>query len=461
MSGIGGNQIHVIMASLVLTMFMGSVEQAIVAPALSAMGATFHTMANVSWVVTGYLLSSTPGTLVAGTMSDIWGRRITLLASLIIFTLGSALCAVAPNMAMLIVGRMVQGLGGGGLLSLPNTIVADIISPRERGRYQVYISGTYAFAGLSGPIVGGFLATYWSWRGVFWAFVPLAILAVVSTERTLRGLPPPKERRRFDGIGTMLLSGTLILLLLAVQSVTRGAEPIFAAFLLVSLILGSAFIRYELRQDDPLLPVSILANRVASVTSGGAFFVMAVNASLAAYLPIFYEARFGFSMSRAGVALALPLLGIVAGSYAGGQYMRRSGQYKLPPVTGAALGAVAYLLLAIGAGISQLAILALTFLAGIGTGACLPPMLVAVQNSVPRHLMGVATSLQICFRSVGGMLGVAVFGIIVLTSSAPEHGFIMFFAGCSAILFIAAVTLMLFLPELPFRATAAAFEENG
>ncbi len=452
-------RIHTIMVSLVVTMFIGSVEQAIVSPALHAMGLAFHAPGAVSWIVTGYLLCATPGTLIAGAVSDIWGRRATLIVSLAIFILGSVLCAAAGSMAMLVAGRMVQGCGGGGLLAVPNTIIADLVAPRERGKYQVYISGTYAFAGLCGPIAGGYFANTLSWRGVFWVFVPLAALAVLAAGRSLHGLPPPKAKRRFDGWGAALLSAVMVCLLLAVHALGAGAWPRLALLLALSAGLGFAFIRWETSQRDPLLPVAILGSRIASATSAVGSCVMAVNASLAAYLPLYYETRFGFSMSAAGLVLTLPLVGIVAGAYGAGQYMRLTGRYKLPPVAGSMISGAAYLGLAAGGAALRPEIYGLTLLAGVGAGSCLPPMLVALQNSVPRQLMGVATALQMCFRSVGGMMGVAIFGLAVLAPKPGAWGFELFFTGSAAVLALAALISALLLPERPFRAMAAVLEE--
>lgn len=476
---ISPGQIHTILASLILVMFMGSVEQAIVSPALPVIADTFHDVNGISWVVTVYLLCATPGTLVVGKLSDIVGRQRVVMASLVIFLAGSLVCAAAINLPWLICGRFIQGAGGAGLISLPNAIVGDIVSPRERGKYQVYISGTYGFAGLAGPMCGGLLTSVFSWRAVFWAFIPLTVFAMIFVNRTLRALPVPASRHRFDYLGAALMSVSMACLLMAIEESRRITTADFMLWMTAALILGAGFIFHELRAREPLLRMTLLRNRVAIATSAGGFLVVAVNASIAAFLPMFYELRFGFSTSQAGFALALPLVGIVLGQYIGGQYMRRYGRYRLPPLWGSALAAVVSMLMAAPAARAALPVfMGLTLLGSMGAGACLPPMLVAVQNALHGREMGVATSLHICARSLGGMTGVAVLGMIVLSAIDPagfttgsvsasvadtnthavDHGFSQFFLGCSATFAAAFAVLLALLKEREFRRHGAALE---
>ena len=476
---ISQRQTHSVLASLILVMFMGSVEQAIVSPALPVIADTFHNANGISWVVTVYLLCATPGTLVVGKLGDIVGRRRVVMASLVIFLIGSLLCAAATNLPWLIAGRFVQGAGGAGLISLPNAVVGDLISPRERGRYQVYISGTYGFAGLAGPMCGGLLTSLFSWRAVFWAFVPLTVFAMIFVSRTLRVLPIPTSRHRFDYLGAALMSVSMTCLLIAIEESRRITAEDFTLWLAAAMILGAGFVFHEFRAPEPLLRMTVLQNRIAIATSVGGFLVVAINASVAAFLPMFYELRFGFSTSEAGFALALPLVGIVLGQYIGGQYMRRYGRYRLPPLWGSALATVASFLMATSAARTALpAFMALTMIGSMGAGACLPPMLVAVQNAMPGREIGVATSLHICARSLGGMTGVALLGMIVLSAVYPagfvpgsmtagalntnmhavDHGFSQFFLGCSVTFAVAFVILLALLKEREFRRHGAALE---
>jgi MFS family permease len=475
---ISPGQIHTILASLILVMFMGSVEQAIVSPALPAIAGHFHQITGISWVVTAYLLSATPGTLVVGKLSDILGRRRVMMASLVVFIAGSLICAAAPSLVWLIGGRLVQGAGGAGLISLPNAIVGDIVSPRERGKYQVYISSTYGMAGLAGPICGGLLTTFFSWRAVFWAFVPLTLFAMIFVSRTLRVLPIPTARRNFDYLGAVLMSGSMACLLIAIQQ-GRAVEGT-SVFWLLAVVLGGMFVIRELRIQQPVLPMRLFQDRVVVATSIGGFLVVATIASFAAYLPILCELGYGLSTSEAGFVLAFPLVGVVIGNYVGGQYMRRTGRYRLPPIWGSAIATIVSVTMAALAVSANLpTFVALTSIEAIGAGACLPPMLVAVQNAMHGREMGVATSLQICSRALGGMTGVAALGTIVLSAlSAPvsaagssdtlqllsasessvSQGFSLFFLGNGAIFAAAFAVLLSLLKEREFRPHAAAIE---
>jgi EmrB/QacA subfamily drug resistance transporter len=475
---ISPGQIHTILASLILVMFMGSVEQAIVSPALPVIAGYFHQVTGISWVVTAYLLCATPGTLVVGKLSDILGRRRVMMASLVVFFAGSLICAAAPSLVWLIVGRLVQGAGGAGLISLPNAIVGDIVSPRERGKYQVYISGTYGMAGLAGPICGGLLTTFFSWRAVFWAFLPLTVFAMVFVSRTLRVLPIPRIRSGFDYLGAVLMTSSMACLLIAIQ---QGHSVDWTpVFWLVAVVLGGAFVIRELRIQQPLLPMRLFQDRIVVATSVGGFLVVATIASFAAYLPILYELGYGLSTSEAGFVLAFPLVGVVIGNYVGGQYMRRTGRYRLPPIWGSAIAAVVSVTMAALAVTANLpTVVALTSIEAIGAGTCLPPMLVAVQNAMHGREMGVATSLQICSRALGGMTGVAVLGTIVLSALSTSIGaavgsdalqllsaskgsvslaFSLFFLGNGAIFATAFAVLLLLFKEREFRPHAASIE---
>lgn len=470
-------------------MLLGTIDQAIVAPALAPIANELGGFDAVSWLVTAYLLTSTTSTPVAGRLSDIHGRRSIVLGALVLFLAGSVVCGWAPDLNTLIVGRGIQGLGGGALMALPNTIVADILSPRERGRYQVYISGTYAVSSLAGPVLGGLLAGHYSWRWIFWINLPLIVIAAVLSWVTLSGLSARRKQHRIDYLGSALMVGSTVCLLLALTWGGRrfawDAWPTMA-LLGGTLVLALLFVVWQKRVSEPLLPLSILHNRIIVVTSIGAVLITMVNIALSIYLPLYLQIGRGQTVGEAGGMLTAPLFGVVLGSYLSGQYMRYSGKYKLPPLAGLA---VAVPILAIFAyGIAELpvaAIIALTLFQGVGIGASLPPMMVSSQNSVPASDIGIATAVHTFFRAVGGTIGVALFRALVLhllvphvnltgsghgelatrlattapasASSAVSRAFGVFFAACAATLALAWIALSN-LRVIPFRATAARFE---
>jgi EmrB/QacA subfamily drug resistance transporter len=484
-----GRQIHTIFCGLVLIMLLGTIDQAIVAPALAPIATEFGGFGSVSWVVTAYLLTATASTPVAGRLSDIHGRRSVVIAALVLFLAGSIVCGWAPDLNTLIIGRGIQGLGGGALMALPNTIVADILSPRERGRYQAYISGTYAVSSLAGPVLGGLLSGHYSWRWIFWINLPLIVIAAGLSWVTLGGLSAQRKEHKIDYLGSALMVGSTVCLLLALTWGGRrfawDALPTVALFG-GTVVLAALFVAWQMRAREPLLPLSILHNRIIVVTSIGAVLITMVNMALSIYLPLYLQIGRGQTVGEAGGMLTAPLFGVVLGSYLSGQYMRYSGKYKLPPLAGLAVAAPVLALLAYGiACLPVVAIVALTFLQGVGIGASLPPMMVSSQNSVPASDIGIATAVHTFFRAVGGTIGVAVFSALILhllgtdaklldgsrtdlhthAAFATEvvgtvrltHAFGVFFAACAATLALAWVALKN-LQVIPFRKTAARFE---
>jgi EmrB/QacA subfamily drug resistance transporter len=483
-----GKQIHTIFCGLVLIMLLGTIDQAIVAPALAPIATEFGGFGSVSWVVTAYLLTSTASTPVAGRLSDIHGRRSIVIAALVLFLVGSIVCGWAPNLNTLIIGRGIQGLGGGALMALPNTIVADILSPRERGRYQAYISCTYAVSSLAGPVLGGLLSGHYSWRWIFWINLPVIALAAGLSWITLGELSAKRKQHKIDYLGSALMVSSTVCLLLALTWGGRrfawDGLPIVALFS-GTVLFATLFVAWQKRAPEPLLPLSILHNRIIVITSIGAVLITMVNMALSIYLPLYFQIGRGQTVGDAGSMLTAPLFGVVLGSYLSGQYMRYSGKYKLPPLAGLAVAVPMLAILAYGiADLPIIAIVALTFLQGIGIGASLPPMMVSSQNSVPASDIGIATAVHTFFRAVGGTVGVAVFSALILhllgtdaklldgprsdlhadaalaVATIPfTHAFGVFFAACATTLALAWLALNI-LPVIPFRETAARLEGN-
>lgn len=476
-----------ILIGLMLIMFLGSLDQTIVAPALPTIARDLGQFNAVSWVVTAYLLCSTAITPIVGKLSDLYGRRGVIAASVAVFLVGSVCCALAPTMFLLIVARGLQGLGGGGLIALSNTVIADVVSPRERGRYQGYISGVFALSGVAGPITGGVFAQYLSWTLIFWINLPVGLLAIYLSDRALRHLPVRGSRHRIDYAGSALLIAATICLLLAL---TWGGHryPWFsgeiASLLGAAVALTYLFVLRQRKAVEPLLPLSLLALPVFRMTSTMAVLVMMVNISIGIYVPLYLQLYRGLPASESGLMLIVPLLGIVAGALISGSFMRATGRYKLPPYIGLPAAIVGLLIIAIGMGeLSLFAIGVCLGLVGIGMGSSMPVMTVATQNAVPPKDIGIATASHSFFRALGGMIGVAVFGALIMgllvghgasNGAAPHdlaeflqqgHGlgdmaphlkraFSAFFGGCALVLVLALIGLLK-LQELPLRQSSA------
>lgn len=470
-------QVHAVFWGLVPVMLLGAIDQAIVAPALVPIATEFRDFNALAWVMTAYLLASTASMPLAGRLSDLHGRRCTVLAALALLLAGSMVCGWASRLDVLLLGRGIQGLGGGALLALPNAIVADILSPRERGRYQAYISCTNAVAGLAGPLAGALLAGHASWRWIFWLHLPLIALAAVLVWRSLGGLPSATAGRRLDTLGAALLFGATSCLVLALSRLGRSAgwtEASTLALLAGGALFTAAFLGWQQRTPHPLLPPTILRNPVIAVTSAGAVLVAMVQVALVIHAPLHLQWIHGWRIGGAGSALAAALSGVVLGAYLSGQYMRHTGRYKAPPLAGLALAALAAGVLAgCHARAPAAAALALMFLLGSGIGLSQPPMTLSSQNAVPPSDIGIATAVQMFSRAVGGSLGIVAFGALVpdaigtaarspgtCDAACVEQGFGMLFAAFAATLGLAWLALTR-LRAIPLREHAAGSERRA
>jgi EmrB/QacA subfamily drug resistance transporter len=401
-----------------LGLFLAALDQTIVATALPTMAAELHGAEHISWVVAAYLLTSTASTPIYGKLSDLYGRRAMITVGICVFVAASMLCGFAQTMSQLIAARALQGLGGGGLIAMAQATVGDVVAPRERGRYQAYISGLWATASVSGPVFGGLFTDYLTWRWVFWINLPIGIVALFVSRRTLRRLGRRTVRRSIDYLGAALLMAAVTCLLL-VTSWGGIVLPWLSAE--VGLLLAGgiglflAFWVWETHAAEPIVPPRLLRNAVFRMSGAASFVNAMVMMGTTAFLPLFLQFVFGMSASNSGL-LVLPMsFGTTIGSLFAGRAMSRTGHYKRWPLIGLIAATAAFLGLALcGAATPSLVVCALTGLVGIGLGMTFPPLLVSVQNAVERHDLGTATGCVAFFRSMGGSLGVATLGAILI-----------------------------------------------
>ena len=260
-------EIRAIVLGIMLAMFLGALDQTIVATALPTIGRHFANLGDLAWVVTAYLLTATAVTPLYGKLSDIHGRRVMMLIAIVIFVAGSLICALAPSMTALVFARALQGLGGGGLMALSQTIVADIVSPRERGRYQGYIGAVFATSSVGGPVLGGFLTEHLDWSLIFWINLPLGLAALGMTSNVLKRVPYQPRTHKLDLIGACLMMSAAVALLLALSWGGRRFDwisPQFGALLLASAVLWGLFAWRLVSTADPFLPLSVLSNPVVA-----------------------------------------------------------------------------------------------------------------------------------------------------------------------------------------------------
>jgi EmrB/QacA subfamily drug resistance transporter len=417
--------IRMIIVGILLAMLLGALDQTIVATALPTIGRELADVGDLPWVVTAYLLTSTAAVPLYGKLSDIHGRRSMMLIAIGLFMLGSIACALAPNMLVLILMRGLQGLGGGGLISLAQTIVADVVSPKERGRYQGYIAGVFAFSSIGGPVLGGIIAEHLHWSVIFWLNLPLGAVALLMTDRVLRQLPRHERRHRLDVLGAVLMVLATVTLLLAL---TWGGvdfpwdSPRILGLFAASALLWAGFVWRVATAAEPFLPLSILLNPVVRDAVIAAFFVMGTLIGLSIFVPVYLESVHHLSASASGLILIALMGGVVVGASSTGQIMGRVTHYKRLPLVGLSVTVVMFGLIALFPGSLPLWLLiALLAIGGMGMGSALPVTTVSIQNAVPLHQLGTATGAANFFRSLGSALIVAGFGAIFFTSIGA-HG---------------------------------------
>ena len=422
-STLSHREVSLIISGVVVAMVLAALDQTIVVTAMPTIGRALGNAESLSWIVTTYLLASTAVTPLYGKVSDIIGRRVTLLFAISVFIFGSLLCAVSPSLIILIIARGVQGLGGGGLISLSQTIIADIVPPKERSRYQVYISGVYMFGSVGGPLLGGFFAEHLHWSLIFWINLPLGIVALLMTNGLLKKLPRHERPHRLDFLGAALMTTASIALMLALNwggNRWAWSSREILSLLAISILLWGAFIWRLRTAPEPFIPTEILRNRVVAMGTATALLIMGCYIGITAYLPIYMELAFGLSSSFSGVALIPFMSGTVVGAIIAGRFLGGAVHYKIPAYVGLVFSILGMAALAMTKYTPSLLIVEL-LMAGlsIGLGTVFPITTVSIQNAVVPHQMGTATGVMNFFRSLGGALIVAGFGA-VLFSQLPN-----------------------------------------
>ena len=421
---LGAAEVRSIIFGILMAMFLAALDQTIVATAMPTIGRELHDMEHLSWVVTAYLLASTAVTPLYGKLSDTHGRRRMLLAAIGAFMLGSIACALAPSMLVLILARGLQGLGGGGLISLAQTIIGDIVSPMERPRYQVHIASVFVASSLAGPVLGGLFAQHLHWSLIFWINLPLGLIAFWMTNAKLRRLPRHERYHRLDVLGAALMVGATVTLMLALNwGGTRFAwlsAPVLG-LCGASAALWAAFAFRLLTAREPLIPLAILSNSVVAAGTVASCFAMGTFIGLTIYMPVYLQTVAGLSASNTGLAL-IPLMGgTVAGATVSGRAMARLRHYKRLPIFGLLASiAVTAILALFPRSLPLPALEAVLACLSLGLGTVLPVVTISIQNAVPLHQLGTATATMNFFRALGGAVAVAAFGAIVLSGVAAR-----------------------------------------
>jgi EmrB/QacA subfamily drug resistance transporter len=449
-----------------LGMFLGALDQTIVATALPTIADDLGGLAHLSWVVTSYLLASTACTPLWGKLGDLYGRRRIFQASILAFLVGSVLCGLSQSMWQLIAARGVQGIGGGGLIVTAQAIVGDLVAPRERGRYQGYFSAVFGITSILGPLVGGFFVDYLSWHWVFFVNLPVGVVALLVTAATLPG-GAGRAEASIDYAGAGLVAGTtgalVVVLSMGGETYAWHSLPVLG---LAGLALagGVGFVFVERRAAEPVLPPRLFAIPVFRVCATLAFVVGVALLGPVTLLPLFLQVATGASPTESGLRMLPLMLAVPITSLVTGRLITRTGRYRLYPVAGTALVAAGLFLLSrmdgrTGAIDASLRMLPL----GVGLGMTMQVFVLAVQNAVEYRDLGAATSGVTLFRALGSVFGVAFFGALFAANLGGEEPSPAATVAALQPVFLAAVPFALVafavsfrLDEVPLRETARA-----
>jgi EmrB/QacA subfamily drug resistance transporter len=411
-------QVVFTMAGIMLALFLASLDQTIVGIALPRIIADLGGFSQYTWVLTSYLVATTVTVLIAGKLSDLYGRKWVLMSAITIFITGSILCGLSSNMNQLIIFRGIQGIGAGAIMGLTFIIIGDLFPPSERGKYAGFLSGVFGISSVIGPTLGGFITDNLSWHWIFFINIPLGILIVILFIFFFPHLRPNIKKPKIDylGITTLALAVVPLMLALSLGGVDyEWSSPIIIGMLVFAFIMALVFIWIESRVSEPIVPMWLFKNNIVAISSVVTFILGFGMFSAIVFVPLYFQGVLGTTATASGTFLTPMMLGVVFGALVSGQLLSRAGgHYRLQGAIGISIMLTGMFLLSkMTAETSNATAIRNIVITGLGLGTTMPLFLIAVQNAVPHSVMGIATSTNTFFRTVGGTLGLAIVGSIM------------------------------------------------
>lgn len=411
-------QVILTMVGLLMAMFLAALDQTIVSTAMPRIIADLGGFDRYTWVTTAYLVASTVAVPIVGRLTDIYGRKIFFIGGISVFIVGSVLAGMSESMTQLIAFRAIQGLGGGVIMANSFVAIADLFPPEERGKFQGFLGVVFGLSSVIGPTLGGFITDNFSWSWIFLINVPVGVPVLLLIAWLFPKITPEVESRKLDyaGMVTLVLAVTPILLALSWGGVQYAwGSPQVVGFLAFGLVMGIAFITIESRTDSPIMPLEIYRNRMVAVSLIATFLTGFGMFGAIIFVPLFFQGVLGASATTSGSFLTPMMLGIVFGATVSGQLLSRTGgHYRVQAVIGTGLMMVGAILIStMDTGTGFVRAVGYIVVLGLGLGTTFPTFTLAVQNSVPFRLMGISTSALQFYRSIGGMLGLAVLGSVM------------------------------------------------
>jgi len=495
-------QIQMVLVGLMAGSFLAALDQTVVATALPEIVGDFGGVDQLAWIASIYLLTSTAAMPLVGKLGDIYGRRLLFQVSIVVFMVGSLMAGLSQSMGQLIASRAVQGLGAGGLVVLNFGVLADIVAPRERGKYQGYVASVWAVASVLGPLVGGFFVDNLTWRWIFLINVPIGVGSLLVASAFMKLPIRARKKVDIDYLGAALLVAVIVSLLLVTEwggDKYAWTSPQVLGMIALGGVLAAAFVLVERRAPDPIIPPRLFRIFTVRISAATATVFGMLMFGTILFVPVYFQIVRGDDATNAGLLLLPQMIGILTATIAAGRLTTRTGRYKIFPIIGLTTIACSYFVLSrIDPQTSVwVAIFCMVF-AGAGIGMTTPALMLSVQNVVPTPDVGAATSMMTTVRSMGASVGAAVLGAVLtgrldrelsenlgraaqkidpaLLRGSPdqiqalpkavESGVVESFANALSAVFLAAVPIALvalmivcFLPELPLR-TRSEMVEN-